>query len=120
MAFDYTSLRNNVVDPLILEFGTSGTLLIPGTSSGPAYDPQPGADILQPVTVVQTVFSKEDMARSNIEKDDVAFLVSTKDVTTDPSLADRLTVADVTYQVIGIKPLRPGLVVMLWKVHARK
>lgn len=120
MTFDYTGLRTAVVDPLLIEFGTSGALLIPGAPSGPAYDPQPGADVSAPVTIVQTQFTKEDRAGGNVEKDDSAFLVSTKDVTVDPSLAHRISVASVTYQVIGIKPLRPAAIVMLWKVHARK
>ncbi|MGH8034023.1 MAG: hypothetical protein ACREO9_02270 [Lysobacterales bacterium] len=119
-AFDYAALRDAVAQPLIKDFGSAGTLYLPGPVTGPDYDPQPGADVTQYVNVVQTVFSKEDQAGGTVQKDDVAFLVSTEDVTVDPSMADRISVAGTEYQVVVVAPLRPGSVTMLWKVHARK
>lgn len=124
-AFDYISIRDTVAEPLLKDFGSAdglpnGTLLIPGANTGTAYNPQPGADVPQPCFVVGTVFTKEDMAGGNVEKHDRAFLVSTEGVVADPNMADRLQVGGVIYQVISIKPLKPGPIVMLWKVHARK
>lgn len=120
MTFDYTSLRDNVAQPLIKDFGVTGALFIPGADTGEPFDPQPAADTVQPIIVVQTTFTKEDREGGNVEVNDVAFLASTEGVLADPSMADRLQVAGVLYQIVDIKPLRPGPVVMLWKIHARK
>jgi hypothetical protein len=147
MAVDYTALNLETVQPLIDEFGKSGILLIaeftedlvivdrdgnpildrdgnPITSRG-TVDIEPwashlGYDMPHPVSLVQTVFKKSDNNGTLVEKDDVLFLVSTKGVTIDPTLSNRMTVDSVTYQVVRIDPLRPGPVIMLWKVHARK
>lgn len=121
MAFDYSSLLVNTVQPLLAQFGKPGVLLIPGAAtSGEPYDPQPAADTEQAITAVQTAWTKEEMARGNVEVGDVSFIASPEGVATDPSLAQRLTISGTEYQVIGIKPLAPGPVTMFWKVHARK
>lgn len=120
MGFDYASLRDGTVEPLLGEFGTTGKMLVPGAPAGPDYDPQPAADVEHDATFVRTRFTKEDIAGGNVQADDVAFLMSTEGVTIDPELAYRVEVGSVVYQVIGIEPLKPGPIVMLWRVHARK
>ena len=147
MSFDYTTLRRETVEPLIEEFGKSGTLLVAGTDVGgilvdrngdpildrdgnqivtrdlsPSnpWESQLGFDVSYAVTLVQTRFKKADNRGTIVETDDVLYLVSTKNVTIDPGLADRITVGAVTYQVVRIDPLVPGPVVMFWYLHARK
>lgn len=146
MAFDYTGLRDGTVEPLIAEFGKSGSILVttpPGeflldrdgnqildrdgnpitvrdVVAAAPYGSQLGFDVAHAVTLVQTRFKKSDNNGTLVEMGDVLFLVSTEGVTIDPSMANRMTVGGVTYQVIRIDPLQPGDVVMLWKVHARK
>lgn len=121
-AFDYAGLRDSVVIPLLRDFGklADGVLLFSGAPTGTAYNPQPGADVPQPVKVVQTTFEKKDVDGSTIQKDDVKFIISPENVTMDPELANRITVDGITYQAVNVKPLKPGSVVMLWTVQARK
>lgn len=119
-AFDYAGLRDSVAIPLIRDFGTAGSLLIPGVDTGPNYNPEPGEGTVQAVKLVETSFTKEDRADGNVQMDDLIYLVSTEGVTTDPAMAHELIAAGVKYQIINIKPLRPGPIVMLWKVHVRK
>jgi len=120
MGFDYAGLRAEVAEPLIADFGKPGTLVINDLLSGEPYGSQLGSETYYPVTVVQTQFTKDNNSGTLVEKDDVLFLVSTDGVVIDPELADRMTVDGITYQVVRVDPLRPGPIIMLWKVHARK
>jgi hypothetical protein len=119
-AFDYVSLRDAVVKPLIKDFGKTATLLAPGPSTGLAYDPQPGTDVSQAIIVTETKVEEKDTVGTNVQMTDTAYLASPEGVTVDPHLADRIVVGGVTYQVIKIVPLRPGPTTMLWKIFARK
>ncbi len=142
MAFDYTELRDDTVEPLLAEFGKSGFLyrnapsnVLVDRNGAPIVDrdgnfivvrdtvpwgSQLDVEVPYPVTLLQTMFKKSDNSGTLVEVGDVLFLVSTKGVTIDPGLAERIAANDVTYQVIRIDPLQPGSVVMLWKIHARK
>lgn len=118
--FDYVGLRDVTVEPLLAEFGKSGTLHMNESGTGDPWDSQLDAETTIDVTVVQTRFEKSDNQGTLVEADDALFLVSTDGVTGDPALADRMTVDGVLYQVVRVDPLKPGPVTMLWKVHARK
>jgi len=119
MTFDYTSLRDGTVEPLIAQFGKAATLTQPGVATGPEYDPTPGTPTVYAVTVVETRFSMADKAGTLVQEDDRMFLMSTaNDPVTD--LKGALTLGGDTLQVINLEPLKPGLVVMLWRVHCRK
>ena len=120
MAFDYTGLRNETVEPLIDEFGKDGQLAVNDDASGAPYDSQLGSETLYDVRLVQTRFKKSDNNGTLVEAGDVLYIVSTKGVKIDPDLANRMIVGTVTYQVVRIDPLQPGNVIMLWKIHARK
>ena len=120
MAFDYTALRDDTVEPLIADFGKPGTLMVNVPVTGEPWDSQIGGETGYPVTVVQTLFQKADNMGTLVEADDVLFFVSTDGVTVDPMLVHRIVVDSVAYQVVRVDPLRPGPVTMLWKVHARK
>jgi len=119
-AFDYSDLRDTVVQPLLKDFGKDAVLLMPGVTVGPAYDPQPGADIEQPVTVVATKITAEDTVGTNVQMTDEAYLVSSEGVLVDPKLVDRIRIGGQVLQVILIKSLKPGPVLMLWKVFVRR
>jgi hypothetical protein len=121
MAFDYTALNTETVQPLIDEFGKDGQLSINVPDSGAEpYENQIGESVLHAVRLVQTVFKKADNMGTLVEAGDVLFIISTKGVTVDPQLADRMIVDTVKYQVVRVDPLMPGPVIMLWKIHARK
>ena len=150
MAFDYISLRDETVEPLIAEFGKSepgvlyvhndvpagalvdrdgnyildrdGNYIIArgGGSEREAWESQLGSDDQHPVTLVQLQFKKSDNKGTLVEKGDVLFLVSTEGVTVDPSLANRFKVDGIIYQVVRIDPLKPGSTVLKWNIHGRK
>lgn len=120
MAFDYAALRTETVEPLIDEFGKAAQIAVNDPASGDPWDSDLDAETLHDVTLVQTKFHKSDNQGTLVEVGDVMFLVSTKGVTIDPALADRVIVGGITYQVVRVDPLQPGSTVMLWKIHARK
>lgn len=121
MAFDYADLRDNTVIPAIEEYGKDGELSVntPPTGAEP-YESQIGEPVLHPVRVLQTSFKKSTNNGTLIVKGDVLYMVSTKGVTIDPSLANRIIVGGVTYQVVRIDPLETGPVILFWYIHARK
>ena len=118
MSFDYAALRDNTVEPLMAKFGKSGTITTPSGSPADPWDPATGSTETA-VTVVETQPDAKDRDGTIIREDDVIFLVSPDG---DPALdlAQTLTVEGVTYQVVGIMPVRPGSVLVLWKAHCRK
>jgi len=120
VAFDYAALRTNVVEPLIDEYGDGGYFLLPGEPAGEAYESQLDNDSECPLKCVQTQFTKAENNGTLVEQNDVLFLVSTEGIYFDPELVNRIVIDCVEYQIVRIDPLKPGPVVMLWKVHARK
>jgi len=120
MAFDYTALNTGTVQPLIDEFGKDGELAVNSAFTGAPYDSKLAGETLHDVRLVQTVFKRADNNGTLVGETDVLYLVSTQGVAINPQLADRIIVDGVTYQVVRIDPLKPGPVIMLWKVHARK
>lgn len=119
--FDYAGIRDTVVQPLMADFGkqTDGILKIPGTPTGPAYNPTPGEDTEQAVKVVEKEFTERDIPSSTVQITDTLFLMSPEGVTVEPALGHRLEVEGETYQVVWVKRLRPGSVTMLYYVFAR-
>lgn len=122
MAFDYAGLRDGLVQPLLAEFGkvTPGQLSVNVPATGAPYDSQIGTPVLYSCTVVQTVFKKSDNNGTLVEAGDVLFLVSPEGLSVEPEMANRIIVDGVIYQIVRVDPLKPGSVIMLWKVHGRK
>lgn len=130
MAFNYTRLRDNVVQKQIKDKGKLAVLLLPGqaTSGQPAWDPEPGEPVPQEAWVLQTSLKKEDIGApgraegkyGNVQATDSAYLVSPEGVLTDPELVDRMRLDGKISQVVAIRPLKPGPVTMLWKLFARR
>jgi hypothetical protein len=123
MGFDYSGLRDSVVEPSISFFGkTAGDayLILPGLDTGPAYKPERGTPTNVTVDAVQTSFKKDTNRGTLVEKTDVLFIVSTKNVTADPTLADKIHVEGIQYEVVRVDPLRTGPTTMFWYIHARK
>lgn len=120
MAFDYTTLKIETVEPLIEEFGDVGQVSVDDPSTGAPYESQLGSETLHAATFLRTSFKKENNNGTLIEENDVLFMMSTRGIVIDPELANRIVVDSVTYQVVRIDPLKPGPVKMFWYVHARK
>jgi len=120
MTFDYISLRDGTVEPLITEFGKPGNIVVNVPPSGAPWESQFGSEESYPITIVQTKFQKSDNSGTLVEMGDVLFIISTQGVTLDPELAQRIIANGTTYQIIRVDPVQPGTTIMLWKVHARK
>lgn len=121
--FDYTSIRDNVVQVQIKDKGKLATLLGPGvaTSGQPAWDPQPGADVEQPVWIVETELKARDVDGTVVQITDTMFLASPEGVITiEPELATRLLLDGRKWQVVQVKRIKPGGTLMAWKVIARR
>lgn len=118
MTYDYASLRDNTVEPLMTRFGKAGTITTPTGAGANPWDPDTGSTDT-PVTVVEVNPEVMDRDGTLVQENDVMFLVSPEG---DPALdlAQSLTVEGEEYRVVGIKPVRPGPVVVLWKAHCRK
>ena len=120
MAFDYATIRDNVVIPQLADKGKPGWISVNTPPTGAPYDTQIGEPVLHPVTLITKQFKKADNRGTLVEMTDQLFMVSTNGVTIDPALADRLIVAGITYQIIRIDPLQTGPTVMFWDIHVRK
>jgi len=118
MSYDYASLRDNTVVPLMTRFGKAGTITTPTGAPTDPWEPATGSTDTA-VTVVEVNPTAEDRDGTIIQENDVMFLVSPEG---DPALdlAQTLTVEGVVYRVVGIMPVRPGPVLVLWKAHCRK
>jgi len=121
MAFDYSTMRLETVEPLIDEFGKDGQLAVnvPATGAAP-YESQLDGEVLHDIRLVQTRFKKDNNNGTLVEEEDVLYLVSTQGVTIEPAMANRIIVASISYQVVRVDPLAPGPVTMFWYIHARK
>ena len=121
VALNYTRIRNRVVEPRIKKYGKPGQIAVNVASTGAEpYESQLDGETLHDGKFLQTKFEKADNQGTLVEKDDVLYLLSTEGVTIDPDLANRVIVGGVTYQIVRIDPLEPGIVTMFWYVHARK
>jgi hypothetical protein len=123
MGFDYEGIRDTVVEPGISFFGKrvgDAFFILPGLKTGPEYKPERAAPTNAPVDAIQTAFKKDTNRGTLIEKTDVLFMVSTKNLALDPTLADEIQVEGTRYQIVRIDPLRTGPTIMYWYVHARK
>ena len=120
MAFDYASLRDETVQPLITKFGDDATLTIPGAPLGEPYDSRLDTATDYPVKVVRSRFMQTHNSGTLVQEKDSLFLLSTEGVSADPSLASRMAINGTIFQIIRIDPVKPGPVGMLWKVHCRK
>lgn len=118
--FDYTGIRDTVVQPLTSDFGKTGTLKVPGAPTGPAYNPTPGDDVDHAVTLVQTKLRQSDIDGTVVQATDSVFLVSPEGLSIEPAMKQRLVVDGAEYQVVKVEPLKPGSVTMMWRVFARK
>jgi len=116
----YERMRDNVAEPNLLKFGTTGYLSLNVAATGKPWDSQLGGETQVPIICMRTTFKKADNNGTLVEMNDVLFLVSTEGVSIDPALADRIVVGSVAHQIIRIDPLQNADTVVLWKVHARK
>ena len=120
MAFDYPGIRDGVAEPLLKNFGKPGQISVNVPGTGDPWESQIDNETLYDVIAAQTRFTKDHNNGTLVKQNDVLFIVSTEGVSVDPELANRIIVKGITYQVVRVDPLEPGITTMLWYVHARK
>ena len=120
MAFDYATLRDQVVEPQLADKGKPGHISVNVPATGAPYDSQIGTPVLHPVTLITKQFTKADNRGTLVEAGDVLYMVSTEGVAINPELADRIIVNGITYQIVRIDPSETGPTVMYWDIHGRK
>ena len=119
MTFDYTTIRDNVVEVQIEAFGKAATLTQPGTATGDEWDPTAGTPTTYSVMVLEQRFSMADRSGTLVQEDDRKFLMST-DGSPAPDLKGTLTIGSDILQVVNLEPYSPGSVIMFYRVHCRK
>ena len=116
MSFDYTRIRGTS-ERLLARFGQTATLVKPGAMAGPEWDPQPGPATEHPITVVDENQMQRDQSGTLIGEAVHALIVSTAGGVA-PERADRVRLANGRdLEVIDVRPLSPGGVVLLYEVQ---
>lgn len=105
---------------LIKDKGQAAALLRTGTPTGPAHDPQPGADVRTTCYVVETGYSLTDRDTTLVEQGDKLGLISTELDGFVPAKTDRIEIGGLQYHFLDLQPLAPGGTVLLYEFHARR
>lgn len=104
---------------LIKDKGQVAVLRRAGAPTGPAHDPQPGADITFPCYLVETGYSLTDRDATLVLQGDKLGLISTE-LGTVPVKTDRIEIGGDEYQLVDLKPLAPGGIDLLFEFQARR
>lgn len=95
-----------------------GTVIRRGALIGPAYNPTYAADTLHSCVVIVRGYTAREREGTSIAATDLRVLASVLDI--NPTAADRLQVAGVTYEIVDAMPLQPGGVVLMWTLQVRE
>lgn len=113
MSFDYTRVRGTA-ERLLERFGQTATLIKPGEMIGPEWNPTPGPATEHSITVVDENSLRRDLSGTLIGEGVHSIIVSTS-AGVAPSQADRIRMGGREYEIVEVKPLAPGGVVLLWE-----
>lgn len=116
MSYNYPNIRATA-ERLIARFGQAGTI-VRVTNSGDAWSPTQSEES-HAVTLVDLDYSDVAVDGTLIKRTDRMVYVSTAGVTITPGIADKITIGGVAHEVVTVKPLSPGGVVVLWEIQAR-
>lgn len=101
----------------IAEAGQVATLVKPGATTGPEWDPQPGPATEHQITVVDENQMQRDQSGTLIGEAVHALIVSTAGGIV-PERQDRVRLANGRdLEIIDVRPTAPGGVVLLWEVR---
>ena len=117
--FNYTGLRDNTAEKLLARFGKTATLNTPGGAGADPWDP-PVAGTDYDITVVGPDYKLNNRELTTIEEAALKFIVSTDGATVPPALNCTITLDGSVFQIVGVDPLQPGSVTMLYTVYCRK
>jgi hypothetical protein len=114
-------------DRLIARCGADAVLRVPGTATGPRYDPTPGASVDHPIRVVVTGYSARERDGTSILATDKKVLIAVGDLAVEPLPSHKLVLGGVEHRILGkdedgegVVKVSPGGVTVLYKAHARR
>lgn len=101
---------------LIKQFGKAASLETEGAPTGPEWDPQPGAPVLTPITVVETGYSLTNRNETLIQSGD---WVGIADSAVAIVQGAALLIGGRRLQVVEVQAINPGGTVLLYEVVGR-
>lgn len=117
-SFDYARSRSSA-DRLIERFGQAGAIRRTGAATGDAWNPTPSAPADHPCTLVVDDYEAGEIDGSLIRQTDRKVLVSAEGLGIEPTAADRLVIGGSAMEIVNVRPLSPGGVVVLFEIQGR-
>ncbi len=96
-----------MVDEELAEVGFACTVLRP-TSSGPAYNPVPGAPGQHPARALELERKIVEVQGSRVKRVELKLLLSVGDLTIIPTTSDKVRVGGEDYAITAALPFQPG------------
>lgn len=116
MSEDWMSIADEVTAAL-REVGFTATLIRPGLTVGPEWDPTPLPPTEHTLRVMQDTLGLGLIDGSTIRAGDLRLMCAAEGIR--PTTADRLTVQGVTYAVVLCEPFAPGGVDLFYDLLLR-
>lgn len=114
MDFDYAALQTDVTE-ILTAAGFTATLEVPGTATGPAYDPTPGTPTTYNITVVDDQFAQTFIDDTLVRKQVRTLYMAVGNVV--PTEDCRVQVDGVWHEVDKVRPIAPGNVDLLYAIE---
>lgn len=118
--FNYADMRDNTAAPLLAEFGQSATLRKVTAGSGPSRNPGAATPTDYPCTLVVDTYRNFERDGTRIKAGDKKVLLSTQDLTVEPTAADQLIIEGKVHSIVDVQPLSPGGTVLMWTLQCRR
>lgn len=117
-AFDYARAQATAAR-LLAKFGQTGTLTVPGSSSGDAWNPTIGAATTETVTFAVLSFENRDIDGTKIKMGDKKVYLSASGLAAVPTTDCTLTIGSAVHSIEGVEPLSPAGVVVFYQLQCR-
>lgn len=117
---DFYARLEATAQRLIKDKGQAAVLVRAGAATGPAHNPQPGADVETSCFLVETGYSLTDRSATLVLQGDKLGLISTELSGYVPAKTDRVRIGGDEYSFVDLKPLAPGPTTLLYEFHARR
>jgi hypothetical protein len=118
-AFGYADLRETA-EELIAEAGQRGVIRRPSPTMGDPWNPTPAGDPVDDACVfVELEYAHDEIDGTLVQATDRKLLVSTAGLTAAPTPECQLVIGPLPLEIVSVKPLAPGGLVLLWEVQAR-
>jgi len=99
---------------LIRRAGKPAVLVRPGEREGPEWDSTIGPETRHDITVVETSNRVRDASGIMVGQSLTTLLVASEG--TEPRKTDSVEVNGDLHQIMDVRPLRPGSLVLMWEI----